>query len=56
MTGQGWITALSEWAIGIGFDTFIFWPVTDPAGQLKVFANEVVPAVRDRVAGLRGRA
>ncbi|HEU5331572.1 MAG TPA: LLM class flavin-dependent oxidoreductase [Actinocrinis sp.] len=48
-----WIDALSRWAVGMGFDTFVFWPEGDQPAQLKVFADEVVPGVRDRVAALR---
>lgn len=54
-TVEVWIDALSRWAVGLGFDTFILWPEADHGAQLKLFANEVVPAVRDRVAELRGR-
>ena len=38
----------------LGFDTFILWPMTEPLAQLEVFAREVVPAVRQRVAERRG--
>ncbi|MFF3564979.1 LLM class flavin-dependent oxidoreductase [Streptomyces sp. NPDC002574] len=48
-----WVDTLSEWAVGLGFDTFVFWPATEPESQLAVFAEEVVPAVRERVARLR---
>ena len=49
-----WIDALSRWAVGMGFDTFIFWPESDRPAQLKLFADEIVPGVRERVAALRG--
>jgi alkanesulfonate monooxygenase SsuD/methylene tetrahydromethanopterin reductase-like flavin-dependent oxidoreductase (luciferase family) len=55
-TVDRWVETLSEWAIDLGFDTFIFWTVTDPAAQLSVFTAEVVPGVRARVAELRGAA
>jgi alkanesulfonate monooxygenase SsuD/methylene tetrahydromethanopterin reductase-like flavin-dependent oxidoreductase (luciferase family) len=48
-----WVTTLTEWAVDLGFDTFIFWPMTDPLAQLETFAREVVPAVRQRVAERR---
>lgn len=48
-----WVDTLSEWAVGLGFDTFVLWPTAEPEGQLAVFAEEVVPAVRERVARLR---
>jgi alkanesulfonate monooxygenase SsuD/methylene tetrahydromethanopterin reductase-like flavin-dependent oxidoreductase (luciferase family) len=50
-----WVDALTDWSVNLGFDTFVFWPrVTAPA-QLEVFATDVVPAVRQRVAERRGR-
>ncbi|MFD3454561.1 hypothetical protein ACFWVC_20580 [Streptomyces sp. NPDC058691] len=48
-----WVDTLSEWAVGLGFDTFVFWPAAEPESQLAVFAGEIVPAVRERVASLR---
>jgi alkanesulfonate monooxygenase SsuD/methylene tetrahydromethanopterin reductase-like flavin-dependent oxidoreductase (luciferase family) len=51
---QTWIDSLTEWTVELGFDTFIFWPITDPAGQLEIFATEVMPAVRAKVAEARG--
>jgi alkanesulfonate monooxygenase SsuD/methylene tetrahydromethanopterin reductase-like flavin-dependent oxidoreductase (luciferase family) len=48
-----WVDTLTEWAVDLGFDTFIFWPATDPERQLSLFADEVVPAVRERVDALR---
>jgi alkanesulfonate monooxygenase SsuD/methylene tetrahydromethanopterin reductase-like flavin-dependent oxidoreductase (luciferase family) len=48
-----WVSTLTEWAMGLGFDTFIFWPAADPPAQLEVFASEVIPAVRAQVAKLR---
>ncbi|BCB77948.1 LLM class flavin-dependent oxidoreductase [Phytohabitans flavus] len=50
-----WTDTLSEWAVELGFDTFVFWPITAHETQLKVFADEVVPAVRERVGELRGQ-
>ncbi|MFI6294680.1 LLM class flavin-dependent oxidoreductase [Nonomuraea sp. NPDC050790] len=44
-----WTDTLTEWVLGLGFDTFVFWPVADHRVQLDVFAAEVVPAVRERV-------
>jgi alkanesulfonate monooxygenase SsuD/methylene tetrahydromethanopterin reductase-like flavin-dependent oxidoreductase (luciferase family) len=48
-----WVDTLSDWAVSLGFDTFIFWPATDPSAQLEIFTCQVLPAVRERVAGLR---
>ncbi|MGW0763521.1 LLM class flavin-dependent oxidoreductase, partial [Streptomyces sp. NPDC002814] len=48
-----WVDTLTEWAVELGFDTFVFWPATDPERQLQLFADEVVPAVRERVEAER---
>jgi alkanesulfonate monooxygenase SsuD/methylene tetrahydromethanopterin reductase-like flavin-dependent oxidoreductase (luciferase family) len=50
-----WVDTLTEWSVDLGFDTFIFWPMTAPLAQLEAFATEVVPAVRQRVSERRGR-
>ncbi|WP_440070818.1 LLM class flavin-dependent oxidoreductase [Streptosporangium sp. OZ121] len=50
-----WTDTLTEWAVELGFDTFVFWPVAETRGQLEVFAAEVVPAVRERVGQIRGQ-
>jgi len=36
-------------------DTFIYWPWEDRERQVELFANEVVPAVREAVAAERSR-
>ena len=51
---QSWIDALSDWSVDLGFDTFVFWPTTAALAQLKLFATEVVPGVRQRVSERRG--
>jgi alkanesulfonate monooxygenase SsuD/methylene tetrahydromethanopterin reductase-like flavin-dependent oxidoreductase (luciferase family) len=48
-----WVDTLTEWAVDLGFDTFIFWPNAAPHSQLATFAGEVVPAVRERVSDHR---
>ncbi|WP_055588980.1 LLM class flavin-dependent oxidoreductase [Streptacidiphilus griseoplanus] len=48
-----WVDTLTEWAVVLGFDTFVFWPVVNPESQLALFASEVVPAVRERVEAIR---
>ncbi|MEV1078725.1 LLM class flavin-dependent oxidoreductase [Streptomyces sp. NPDC050211] len=48
-----WVDTLTEWTVELGFDTFVFWPATDPERQLTLFAGEVVPAVRERVDAMR---
>jgi alkanesulfonate monooxygenase SsuD/methylene tetrahydromethanopterin reductase-like flavin-dependent oxidoreductase (luciferase family) len=52
---QAWIDALTGWAVDLGFDTFIYWPMTAPLAQLEIFAREVVPGVRLRVSEQRGQ-
>jgi alkanesulfonate monooxygenase SsuD/methylene tetrahydromethanopterin reductase-like flavin-dependent oxidoreductase (luciferase family) len=58
LTGDAgtWVATLTDWSVDLGFDTFIFWPMAEPLAQLDIFAREVVPAVRDRVAERRGRS
>jgi alkanesulfonate monooxygenase SsuD/methylene tetrahydromethanopterin reductase-like flavin-dependent oxidoreductase (luciferase family) len=51
---EAWVSALTDWSIDLGFDTFIFWPMREPSAQLEVFAQDIVPAVRQRVAERRG--
>lgn len=51
---EAWISALTNWTIELGFDTFIFWPTGPAQSQLATFAGEVAPAVRQRVAERRG--
>jgi alkanesulfonate monooxygenase SsuD/methylene tetrahydromethanopterin reductase-like flavin-dependent oxidoreductase (luciferase family) len=43
-----WVEDLTTLAISYSFDTFIFWG--EGEGQLKRFAEEVVPAVRTQIA------
>ncbi|MBQ1048751.1 LLM class flavin-dependent oxidoreductase [Micromonospora sp. C51] len=50
-----WVNTLTEWAVELGFDTFVFWPISAAAAQVELFANEVAPAVRERVRVVRGR-
>jgi alkanesulfonate monooxygenase SsuD/methylene tetrahydromethanopterin reductase-like flavin-dependent oxidoreductase (luciferase family) len=52
---EQWVDTLAEWATEIGFDTFIFWPSVPSTEQVKLFASEVAPRVRERVAVLRGK-
>lgn len=44
-----WIETLTGFALEHGMDTFIYWPSQDHERQVEVFANEVVPAVREAV-------
>ena len=50
---ESWVDTLTDWAVDLGLDTFIFWPMTEPQAQLAVFATQVVPGVRQRVAERR---
>jgi alkanesulfonate monooxygenase SsuD/methylene tetrahydromethanopterin reductase-like flavin-dependent oxidoreductase (luciferase family) len=50
---EHWAEELARFALDLGFDTFVFWPESDPPGQLERFAAEVVPAVRDAVRAAR---
>ena len=47
-----WVDELTDLVRNCGFDTFILW--AEGEGQLARFAEEVVPAVRTRVAAERG--
>ncbi len=46
-----WVDGLTDLALSHGFDTFILW--AEGADQLPRFAEQVVPAVRARVAAAR---
>jgi alkanesulfonate monooxygenase SsuD/methylene tetrahydromethanopterin reductase-like flavin-dependent oxidoreductase (luciferase family) len=50
-----WVDELTELTVEHGMDTFMFGPSADPVPQLRRFAEEVVPAVREQVARHRGR-
>ena len=49
-----WVDELTDLAVGYGFDTFVLW--AEGEDQLPRFAEEIVPAVRTRVAEERGRS
>ncbi|HKH75636.1 MAG TPA: LLM class flavin-dependent oxidoreductase [Rubrobacteraceae bacterium] len=44
-----WVETLAGFALEHGMDTFIYWPSQDHERQTEVFANEVVPALREAV-------
>ena len=46
---QHWATTLASFATEIGIDSFVFWPPDGDADQLRRFADEVSPAVREAV-------
>ncbi|MGH2757414.1 MAG: LLM class flavin-dependent oxidoreductase, partial [Actinomycetota bacterium] len=50
-----WIDVLTALAVETGMDAFIFGPATDPASQLRTFAEEVAPGVREAVTAHRSR-
>jgi len=50
-----WVDELARLAIEFGMDAFVLWPEGDPAEQVRRFAEEVAPAVRDEVDALRSR-
>ncbi|MET0740129.1 MAG: LLM class flavin-dependent oxidoreductase [Candidatus Nanopelagicales bacterium] len=48
-----WVEELSVLATEYGMDSFIFGPAEDPVTQVRRFADEVAPAVREVVAKVR---
>ncbi len=48
-----WVETLTRFTLDLGFDTFVFWPSTDPIHQTERFAQEIVPAVRTAVERAR---
>ena len=51
-----WTEQLAALALESGIDGFVFVPSGDPENQMRRFAEEVVPAVRQAVAGKRAGA
>jgi alkanesulfonate monooxygenase SsuD/methylene tetrahydromethanopterin reductase-like flavin-dependent oxidoreductase (luciferase family) len=45
-----WADQLTRLAVEFGMDAFIFWPAAEATSQLRRFAEEVAPEVRDAVA------
>ncbi|MGH3951873.1 MAG: LLM class flavin-dependent oxidoreductase [Pseudonocardiaceae bacterium] len=50
-----WVDELTELVTDYGMDTFVFGAKDDDLSQIRRFAAEVVPAVRDAVAAHRGQ-
>ena len=50
-----WVEQLLPLVTEVGMDTFVLWPAEDPARQVRLFADEVAPALREAVAAHRGR-
>jgi alkanesulfonate monooxygenase SsuD/methylene tetrahydromethanopterin reductase-like flavin-dependent oxidoreductase (luciferase family) len=44
-----WVATLARWATDIGTDSFILYPEGGSADQVRRFADEVAPAVRERL-------
>jgi alkanesulfonate monooxygenase SsuD/methylene tetrahydromethanopterin reductase-like flavin-dependent oxidoreductase (luciferase family) len=51
-----WVEELTGLVRDGGMDTFVFWPSESPGTQLRRYAEEVAPTVRDAVARERGPA
>jgi alkanesulfonate monooxygenase SsuD/methylene tetrahydromethanopterin reductase-like flavin-dependent oxidoreductase (luciferase family) len=49
-----WAEQLTRLVVEVGMDAFIFWPAAEPTTQLRRYAEEVAPEVRDAVARHRG--
>ena len=47
---ERWVEALTGLTVDGGMDTYVLWPAEDRIEQLELFANEVVPAVREAAA------
>ena len=48
------MTVLTHLAVDHGFSTFVLWGVPT-APRLRMFIDEIVPAVKERVADARAR-
>lgn len=48
-----WVDEITRYVVDLGMDTFLYWPAEDHARQIRVFSEEVVPAVREAVARRR---
>ncbi len=49
-----WVDALTHLAVDHGFSTFVLWGVPT-APRLRMFIDEIAPAVKERVAEIRAR-
>jgi alkanesulfonate monooxygenase SsuD/methylene tetrahydromethanopterin reductase-like flavin-dependent oxidoreductase (luciferase family) len=48
-----WVETLTSWALGLGVDTFVYWPPDSGAAAVERFAAEVAPAVREAIEAAR---
>lgn len=51
---RDWTEWITDWALTLGFDSFVFWPMDDPGRQAARFGNEVIPAVREAMEPVWG--
>jgi hypothetical protein len=51
-----WVEKLTGFVLEGGMDTFIYWPSGDQERQIRLFAADVVPAVREAVEETRKSA
>jgi alkanesulfonate monooxygenase SsuD/methylene tetrahydromethanopterin reductase-like flavin-dependent oxidoreductase (luciferase family) len=51
---EHWVTVLTHLAVDLGFSTFVLWGVPT-APRLRMFIEEIAPAVKARVAEARGQ-
>jgi hypothetical protein len=49
-----WVNVLTHLAVDHGFSTFVLWGVPT-APRLRMFIDEIAPAVKERVAEMRAR-
>lgn len=49
---EHWIEVLTTLSLDLGFSKFVLWMPPEP-DAMRIFANEVIPAVRERVAAAR---
>jgi alkanesulfonate monooxygenase SsuD/methylene tetrahydromethanopterin reductase-like flavin-dependent oxidoreductase (luciferase family) len=49
-----WVETLTHLAVDVGFSSFVLWGVPT-APRLRLFIEEIAPAVRERVAEIRAR-
>jgi alkanesulfonate monooxygenase SsuD/methylene tetrahydromethanopterin reductase-like flavin-dependent oxidoreductase (luciferase family) len=50
---EKWVETLTGFVLESGMDSFVFWPDRDHELQTELFANQVVPGVREAVEGGR---
>jgi alkanesulfonate monooxygenase SsuD/methylene tetrahydromethanopterin reductase-like flavin-dependent oxidoreductase (luciferase family) len=51
---ESWVAWLVALAVDNRIDIFLFWPSADQLRQIQLFAEEVIPAVRERPRQDRG--